>query len=168
MQHHLLKDCHPIATKSCKHRHDDKNFTDSEIKCLPAENIIEPTNSPQRAQTVITANENGKNRLSIDLKSAYHQIPLLVENKIYTAFEANGKLYQFTRICFGLKNAVEKWTILQLKNDFKNTWAYLDNLSTAGNIQEKHNENFSKLLAAAKKHNFTFNKNRIVISVDTV
>ena len=37
---HLSKDCHPIATKSCKCSHDD-----SEIKHLLAESIIEPSNS---------------------------------------------------------------------------------------------------------------------------
>ena len=48
----------------------------------------------------------------------------------------------------------------------KKTWAYLDNLSTAGNIQEEHNKNLSKLLAAARKHNFTFNENKSIVSVE--
>ena len=42
----------------------------------------------------------------LDLKSAFHQMPLLVKNKIYSAFEANEKLHQFTHIPFSLKNAV--------------------------------------------------------------
>ena len=29
----------------------------------------------------------------IDLRSAYHQVPILPEEKIFTAFEANGRLY---------------------------------------------------------------------------
>ena len=45
---------------------------------------------------------------------------------------------------------------------------YLDDLSTAGNTQEKRNDNLSKLLAAAKKHNFTFNGNKSIISVDAI
>ena len=51
------------------------------------------------------------------------------------------------------------------KNDLKNTKTYLDNLGTAGNTQKEHNE---KLLAAAKKYNFTFNRNKSIISVDAV
>ena len=106
------------------------------------------------------------------MKIAYHQIPLLAEDKIYTAFEANVKLYQFTRIPFSLTNAVvafqRKMDNFIAKNDLKNTWAYLDNLSTAGNTQEEHNENLSKFLAPAKKHNFIFNENNSIISVDTV
>ena len=105
MQHHLSKDCHPIVTKSCDCSHDDNNFTDSKVKCLLLENIIEPTNSPGRAQVVIMASENVKKRLCNDLKSPYQEILLLIKDKIYTAFETNGKLYQFTRIPFGLTNA---------------------------------------------------------------
>ena len=41
-----------------------------------------------------------------DLKSAYHQVPLIRNDKKYTAFEANGKLYHFRRIPFGICNAV--------------------------------------------------------------
>ncbi|KRX73852.1 Retrovirus-related Pol polyprotein from transposon 17.6 [Trichinella sp. T6] len=43
---------------------------------------------------------------TIDLKSAYHQIPIPNDEKLYTAFEADGSLYQFTRIPFGVTNGV--------------------------------------------------------------
>ncbi|KAL0811536.1 hypothetical protein ABMA28_009923 [Loxostege sticticalis] len=39
----------------------------------------------------------------IDLKSAYHQVPILPDERKYTAFEALGNLYQFRRIPFGGK-----------------------------------------------------------------
>lgn len=42
----------------------------------------------------------------IDLKSAYHQIPIINGNKPMTAFEAVGNLYQFRRIPFGVTNGV--------------------------------------------------------------
>ena len=35
---------------------------------------------------------------TIDLRSAYHQVPIKDEDKLYTAFEACGKLYHFNRI----------------------------------------------------------------------
>ena len=41
-----------------------------------------------------------------DLQSAYHQIPIRVEDRKFTAFEANGGLYEFKRIPFGLTNAM--------------------------------------------------------------
>ena len=43
---------------------------------------------------------------TLDLKSAYHQVKIPIEDRPYTAFEANGKLYQSKRISFGLTNAV--------------------------------------------------------------
>ena len=63
---HFSKDCHPLATKSRKYSHDDKNFIDGEIKRLLAENIIEPSNSLWQVQVVITASEGSKKRLCID------------------------------------------------------------------------------------------------------
>ena len=38
---------------------------------------------------------------TFDLRSAYHQVPIIPEDKPYTAFEALGKLWQFTAIPFG-------------------------------------------------------------------
>ena len=43
---------------------------------------------------------------SLDLRSAYHQVPIMPKEQYHTAFEANGQLYQFRRMPFGLKNAV--------------------------------------------------------------
>lgn len=43
---------------------------------------------------------------TFDLKSAYHQIPILEHEKLFTAFEANGNLFQFTRIPFGVTSGV--------------------------------------------------------------
>ena len=43
---------------------------------------------------------------SLDLRSAYHQVPLLPEEKQYTAFEASGRLFQYKRLPFGVTNGV--------------------------------------------------------------
>ncbi len=44
-----------------------------------------------------------------DVKKAYYQIPLLEKKKQYTAFEANGALYQFTRLPMPLHVSNESW-----------------------------------------------------------
>ena len=41
-----------------------------------------------------------------DLKSVCHQVPLREEDKPYTAFESCVKLYQFTRMPFGVTDGV--------------------------------------------------------------
>ena len=43
---------------------------------------------------------------TFDLKSAYHQIGICEEDRQKTAFEANGRLYQFKRVPFGITNGV--------------------------------------------------------------
>ena len=109
---YLSADCKPIATKS-------RRYSKQE------EGIIEPSDSPWRAQVVVTRNERHRKRLvtdysqtinrftqvdayplpriddtinkiaqykvfsTIDLKSAYHQVPIKDEEKKFTAFEAN-------------------------------------------------------------------------------
>eukprot|EP00794_Sanderia_malayensis_P020739 gene20739-22770_t len=138
----LTQNCHPIASKSRRYSRDDLKFIDGEVERLLKEGIIEPSNSPWRAQVVVTKDDNHKKRLAIDysqtinrftqldafplprindlvndiaqyrvfstidLRSAYHQVPLKEEYKQYTAFEACNKLYQFTRLPFGVTNGV--------------------------------------------------------------
>ena len=43
---------------------------------------------------------------TFDLRSAYHQIPIASKDKVFTGFEADGKMWEFTRIPFGVTNGV--------------------------------------------------------------
>ena len=73
-----------------------------------------------------------------DLKSAYHQIPIRSEDKIYTAFEVQGRLYQFTRMPFGITNgvAVFQHTIDHIvdREQLNATFPFLDNVSVVVTI----------------------------------
>ena len=64
--HHLHDDCQPIATKKRCYSWQDKLFISTEIKRLIADNLIEPSNSPWRAQPLVVKNENRKKRMVID------------------------------------------------------------------------------------------------------
>ena len=57
---------------------------------------------------------------TLDLKSAYHQIPLCEIDREYTAFEADGKLNQYTRLPFGVTNGVSYFQ-RKFKKSFRNT-----------------------------------------------
>jgi len=49
---------------------------------------------------------NAKYYSTVDLKSAHYQVPLAKEDREYTAFEANSKLYQYCPMPFDVTNGV--------------------------------------------------------------
>ena len=71
---------------------------------------------------------------SLDLRSAYHQVPLL-EEKFYTAFEARGELYQYERLPFSFTSGVSAFQraidCFIRQYQLSKVYAYLDDL-TAG------------------------------------
>ena len=73
----LTDDIHPIATKSRKYGYEDRKFIDSEVQRLLDEGIIEPSNSPWRAQVVVTHNENHKKRMAVDYSQTINRFTLL-------------------------------------------------------------------------------------------
>ncbi|KRX92976.1 Retrovirus-related Pol polyprotein from transposon 17.6 [Trichinella pseudospiralis] len=105
---------------------------------------------------------------TIDLKSAYHQIPIPNDEKLYTAFEADGSLYQFTRIPFGVTNGVACFqrviNSFIKKEKLKGVVAYLDDVTVCGMSQDDHDKNLEQFLSAAKRWNFTFNTDKCSFS----
>lgn len=101
---------------------------------------------------------------TIDLRSAYHQMPIRVEDRLYTAFEACGKLYQFTRVPFGVTNGVACFQRVMdsfIKEEkLAGTYAYLDDVTICGKTQEEHDYNLKKFLDAAKSRNVTYNERK--------
>lgn len=109
---------------------------------------------------------------TLDLKSAYHQIPILEEERQYTAFEALGKLYHFKRIPFGVTNGVACFQRI-MNNIIENegldgTFAYLDNVTICGHSQEEHDKALQAFLRAASKYRITFNEGKSIISSETI
>ena len=111
---------------------------------------------------------------TIDLTNAYHLVPIQEHEKEYTAFEACGKLYQFTRIPFGVTNGVSAFVrvlneIIE-REGLQDTYAYLDDITVCGKTQSSHDKNLQKFLNVAKKYNLTINYskssfNREIINV---
>ena len=62
----LSPKCSPIASKSRRYSDGDTAFMNKEIERLLSEGIIEPSNSPWRAQVLVTTNENHTKRMVID------------------------------------------------------------------------------------------------------
>ena len=105
---------------------------------------------------------------TLDLKSAYYQIPLCPADRPFTAFEADVKLYQYTRLPFGVTNGVSCFQRivdnLIEKYDLIGTYAYLDNITVCGRDDCDHNDNLNSLFNAAKCKGLTFNKSKCLFS----
>ena len=102
----------------------------------------------------------------IDLKSAYHQVPILQTERKYTAFEACGALYQFTRIPFGVTNGVAAFQrtlqyLIQTEN-LEGTFAYLDDVTICGKNKEDHDKNLQRFMNIVKKYGLTLNEKKCI------
>ena len=105
---------------------------------------------------------------SVDFTSAYYQIPLNPEDRPYTAYEAGGKLYQFTRLRQGVTNGVSSFQRKMdgfIDDNIKDTFSYLDNVHVCGRTLEEHNANLAKFKAVAIENNLTINENKSIYGV---
>ena len=109
---------------------------------------------------------------TLDLKSAYHQIMIPEEDRIYTAFQAGDNLYQYKRMPYGLTNAVSVFqriiSHIIKSNDCKATFNYSDNVTVCGKNKSDHDQNLQYFIDVAKKHNITFNESKSILSTDSI
>nr|XP_039268300.1 uncharacterized protein LOC120343231 [Styela clava] len=111
----------------------------------------------------------GKIYSTIDLRWAYHQIPISDVDRPYTGFEAAGSLYQFCRVPFGVTNGVAVFqrymdSFIEREN-LEGTLAYLDNVTIFGDDQPQHDKRLKAFMNAAERQGLTLNKNKSVFSV---
>ena len=105
---------------------------------------------------------------AFDLRSAFHQIKLREADKPFTAFQAGQRLFQFTRVPFGLRNssAVFQRVMDDLVQQYKleGVVTYIDNVYVGGATQEQHDVNVERLIKAAAEINVTFNESKSIHS----
>ena len=101
-------------------------------------------------------------------KSAYYDLLWCKDDKVFTAVEKNGNLYQFTRIPFGVTNGVA--TFLRAIDKFvdeenlTNMFVYLDSITVAGRDQAEHDRCVKRFLKAAQHQKFTENESKSILS----
>ena len=133
----------------------------------------EPDGYPfPEVETILDGAAQDKYFSRVDLKSAYHQVPIQESDRPFTAFEANGALYQFTRLAFGLTNAVPVFqrvidSIIR-KEKLEKTRAYLDDVIISGATQEEHDRNLERFISTVKKYGITLNKDKCLINVQRI
>ncbi|CAI9720228.1 Hypothetical predicted protein [Octopus vulgaris] len=109
---------------------------------------------------------------TIDLRSAYYQIPLLEKDRQFTAFETDGKLWHYIRMPFGVTNGSACFQ--RIMDDFvskyklRDTFPFINNLTICGKDQNGRDKNLEKFEMAAKSEGFTMNEDKCVYSTTTL
>ena len=103
---------------------------------------------------------------TFDLKSAYHQVPIREEDRKYTAFEADGKLWEFTTVPFGVTNGVSAFQrtidkVLEVEG-VSDTFAFVDNVHVCGRTKEEHDRNVLAFKKVRDKYNITLNDEKTI------
>ena len=90
----------------------------------------------------------------------------------FTAFEVNGQYFEFTRLSFGVTNAVaafqREMTAFLRRRNLKRTHQYLDDVISGCRSEEEHQGNLRKFLKAAANEGLTLNKAKYVFGFKTV
>ena len=125
-----------------------------------------------RISDLITKLAKYKYFSTFDLKTAYHQIKIKESDKKFTAFEANGQLFQFTRLPFGVTNGVPAFQ-RAMNNIVKSeklidTFPYLDNVIIGGETEEEHDKNVENFLKVVKERDLTLNDSKTIEKVTSL
>lgn len=114
-----------------------------------------------RVSAIIDNLRNARFLSTIDLKSAFWQIPLDDASKEKTAFAVSGRgLFQFKVMPFGLVNASQSQQRLMdilFQSHEDKIWAYLDDIIVCSESFEEHLELLRKVMLTLKGANLTIN-----------
>ncbi|KRY38400.1 Actin, acrosomal process isoform [Trichinella spiralis] len=148
----------PVAVKSRRYSVAEAKFINDEVRRLLAENIIEESCSPWRAQALVVTSDNHKKRMVIDYSQTINRFTLL---DAYALPKIND---MFKRIPFGITNGVACFqrimdNILRVEK-LKDSFVYVDNVTICGMNQEEHDKNLNRFGEIAKKYNQTLNKDK--------
>ena len=107
---------------------------------------------------------------SLDFSQFYHQIPLSMSDREKTAFCALGRLYQFNRVPFGLKNAVALCCRImnQVLDNIPNVLVYLNDVLVFGESVESHNETLKLVLQRMYDYGLSLNLDKCKFKIDKV
>ena len=99
---------------------------------------------------------------NIDFSQFYHQIPLVESDRSKTAFFADGQLWQYTRMPFGLKNAVAACSRIMsnIFHDIPNVLIYLDDILIFAPTQAEHDAALKVVLEKIRHYGLSLNSKK--------
>ena len=95
----------------------------------------------------------------LDFSQFYHRIPLVSSDREKTAFFACGKLWEYTRVPFSLKNAAAACSRIMnnIFSNIKNCVVYLDDILIFGANREDHDKALFQVFEKIRYHNLSLN-----------
>ena len=113
-------------------------------------NIVPECYPLPRIDEILYGLRGAKIFTSLDLRSAFHQVPLSDESKELTAFTLNFRKYQFKRLPFGLTNspsvfqAIISNTLASIIGEI--AFVFLDDILIFSKTEQKHLEDLTNVL----------------------
>ena len=100
----------------------------------------------------------------IDLKDAFHQLRLEREEWPLTAFEADGQLWEFTCVPFGLRNSPAAFNraLRNILGDLVGIILYIDDVVVGGATIEEHDHNLKRLFQRLTERNLRLSLKKCV------
>ena len=107
---------------------------------------------------------------SYDLKRAYHQIPIAESDKPFTAFEADGKLFEFNVMPFGVTNGGPVFQRIMAgiieEDKLENTLVYFDNVVIGAASMAELEYQSSRFLKSMARRRMTMNESKTIYGVE--
>lgn len=96
---------------------------------------------------------------TIDLRQAYHRLPLTEKSQPLTTFDHNGKQYMFARAPFGLKpmTSIFQRGMMKIFEDLDWVAIYVDDIVIFSDSAEEHSRHVQEVLQRLTKYNLIVN-----------
>lgn len=111
-------------------------------------------------ETMLLKIAKAKYFTKLDITGAYHHVPLDQESRKLTGFLTQTGVYQFTRLCFGLKNACEDFQriMTELFGHIANVQIYMDDLLICEETLEQLEKTTAEVMKVMSTNHLTLNE----------